>query len=396
MATIGLPTANTNGTPTGDNITYTQTLPAAPVAPSNSKITDYQDFNFLVRELVANDIVREPTLQKYITSARSFFTGNRLIQDNTMLANLKFGQQWIVNILKDQNPFDLYAKSEMTYNPIDTCHDQLQLDCTMPCINTVPEFDQLTFRFDTEYAYGVRACDKNKDFWPFEYFTEQYAKSRDAYLFGREVDLWNTVIEGLIAAPATTVDAKLAQQHPTHFWDNMGDIATTGRAAITQAYWYMQTAWDDINPTVFMTAEAAMALIRSVENPYNLNQNTQVVNTYKQWDVPGFMVDEQVRVILGSAAYVVIMQRSPWMTYSTGGGLVSNYPLWNNDATKMYVAILDPRVGYQFEKDGYHLTIVPYDCDHLYRGMQDTVYTGSGITFPQLGLVMEFDMVQYV
>lgn len=395
MATIGLPTANP--VPTGETPTYTQALPAAPVAPSTTSVFDLTEFAPLIRELVATNIVREPTLQKYITSARSFFTGHTLIQADQLLSNLKFGQQLLVPILKDQNPFDLYAKSAMAYNPIDTCHDQIVLDCTMPCINTLPSFDELTFRFDTEYAYGVRACDKNKDFWPFEYFTEQYAKSRDAYLFGREVDLWNTVIKGLIAAPATTVDAALAKVHPTHFWDNMGDVATNARAAITEAWWYMNTSFEDWDGTIFVTAEFATALIRSVENPYNLNKDTQIVKTYYAWDVPGFMVDEAVRQILGGAPYVVIMQRSPWMTYSTtGGALVSNYPLWSNDGTKQYVAILDPRVGYQFEKDGYHLTIMPYDCDHLYRGMQDTVYTGSGITFPQWGLIMEFDAFEYV
>lgn len=395
MATIGLPSANP--VPAGETPTYTQTMPAAPVAPSNNLVTDYTNFTFMIRELVAQNIIEEPMYETYINSARSYFKGNTLIQDETMFRNLKFGQEWIVPIIKDQNPFSLYSKSQMTYDPVDTCHNVLQLDCTMPCINTVPEFDELSFRFDTEYAYGVRACDKNKDFWPFDYVARQYAKSRAAYEFGREVDLWNTVIRGLIASPASTADVTLAALHPTHFWDSMGDIATTGRAAITEAHWYMVSAWAGLDLSVFMTPEAAMALIRSVENVYNLNQTTQRVNTFQQWDVPGFMVDEQVRTILGGTPYVLIMARSPWMTYKTeAGAFVTNYPLWSADATKEYVAILDPRVGYSFDKEGYHLNIQPYDCDHLEYGMQDTVYVGSGITFPQFGLILEFNKVALV
>ena len=81
---------------------------------------------------------------------------------------------------------------------------------------------------------------------------------------------------------------------------------------------------------------------------------------------------------------------------TTGTGTLSTqYPLWNNDTTKQYVAILDPRVGYSFEKEGYHLDIKPYDCDKLYVGMIDTVYVGTGITFPVFGLIIEFDQFTY-
>lgn len=383
--------------------TYTQTLPAAAVAPSTTSVFDLKEFAPLIREIVASRIIDEPMYQQDITSARSFFTGDRLIQIDQLLGNLRFGQQILVPIKKNQNPFSLYQKQSIAYDAVDSCHDQIQLSCTVPCINTLPEFDELTFRFDTEYAYGVRACDKNKDFWPFDFFTEQYAKSRAAEQFGREVDLWNTVIRGLIATPATTIDVKLAATHPTHYWASLGSIATNGRAAITEAYWYMVTNFAGVNPTIFMAAEAATELVRTVENPYNLNKNTQIVRTFKDWDVPGFMIDEAVRDILGSAPYVVIMKRSPWMTYSTtttGENPVTtyttNFPLWSADATKQYVAILDPRVGYQFAKEGYHLVINPYDCDKLVRGMIDTEYVGSGLTFPMYGMILEFNPYTYV
>lgn len=379
---------------------YTQTVPATAVPPSTTSVFDLKEFAPLIREIVATRIIDEPMMQQDITSARSFFTGDQVIEIGQLLNDLRFGQQIVVPIKKNQNPFGLYQTSAITYDPTDSCHDQIALNCTVPCINTLPSFDSLTFRFDTEYAYGVRACDKNKDFWPFDFFTEQYAKSRAAEQFGREVDLWNTVIRGLIAAPATTVDAKLAALHPTHYWPNMGSLATNGRTAITQAYWYLVTNFDGIDPTVFMAAEAGTELVRTVENPYNLNKTTQIVRTFDQWDVPGFMIDEAVRQILGSVRYVVIMKRSPWMTTSaTAEGtttFTTNYPLWNQTATKQYVAILDPRVGYQFAKDGYHLIINPYDCNALIRGMIDTEYVGSGITFPQYGMVLEFDPYQYI
>ena len=155
-----------------------------------------------------------------------------------------------------------------------------------------------------------------------------------------------------------------------------------------------------------MAAEAAQEIIESVETfaPYSINFETARVNTFEQWDVPGFMVANQVKTVLGlpAGAAVVVMKRSPWLTYAAGSGyggysgaVTSQYPLWNSDGTKQYIAILDPRVAYQVAKDGYHLVINPYDCDKLIRGMIDTEYVGSGLTFPQYGLILEFDASTY-
>ena len=273
----------------------------------------------------------------------------------------------------------------------------------MPCVNTLPAFEFLKFRFDTEYSYGVRACDKNTDFWNFEFFTQQYAKSRAAMEFGREIDLWNTVIRGLIAAPATTVDAKLAAVHPTHYWANQGDVATNARCVVPEAYWYLKHSFSGINPTIFVTEEFATELVRSVETPYNLNFSTQRVNTFEQWTIPGFDVNGALKAIFGGQLPIVVMKRSPWLTYSNGEsgsesgatGLVSQFPLWSTDASKQYVAILDPRVGYEFSRDYYHLVIKPYDCDRLDRGMQDSVIVGRGLTFPVYGLLIEMDGFEY-
>ena len=382
---------------------YTQTTVTAPSAPSTSSTFDLGLMAPLIRELVVDGYVDEPKLSKDITSARSFFNGDQLFKTDRLLDDLKFGQQIRINILKDQNPLSLYQKDSISYDTVDTCHDQIDLDCTVPCINTLPAFEHIVFRFDTEYAYGVRACDKNKDFYDFDLFTKQYALSREAEQFGRELDLWNTVIKGLIAAPATTVDAKLAGTHATHLWDNLGAVGTYGRDTISEAYWYMVNSFDNINPVVFMAAEAAQEIIKSVETfaPYSINFTNTRINTFEQWDVPGFMVAEQVREIVGlpAGATVVIMKRSPWLTTAgTGaytGTYASQYPLWNAGATKQYVAILDPRVGYQVAKDGYHLVINPYDCDKLVRGMIDTEYVGSGITFPQYGLILGFSATRY-
>ena len=380
--------------------TYEQTVVTAPTEPSTSSKFDLDIMAPLLRELVSDKLIDEPKLAQDLDSARSFFRGNTIVDDAFLLSNLKWGQQVRVNIKKDQNPLSLFQKKDLEYQAVDSCHDQIVLDCAVPCINTLPTFQNLIFRFDTEYAYGVRACDKNKDFWNFEFFTEQYALSRRAEQFGRELDLWNTVIRGLIAAPAITVDAKLAATHPTHYWANLGTVTATGRAAITQANWYMVTNFADVNPTVFMTDEAAHELIRSVENPYNLNRSQNVVNTFEDWNVPGFLVSTAVKEILGTVNSVVIMKRSPWLTVGGGGsgytGLTTQFPLWSEDTTKQYVAILDPRVGYQFAKDGYHLVINPYDCDKLVRGMIDTEYVGSGITFPQYGMILEFTESEYV
>lgn len=375
---------------------YTQTVVTAPTAPSTSSKFDLDKFAPLIRELVAEGVVDEPKMQAEMSSARSFFTGQSIIKSDFLLSNLKFGQQIRVDVEKDQNPLSLFQKEAIEYNEVDTCHDQITLDCTVPCINTLPEFNYLMFRFDCEYAYGVRACDKNKDFWDFDYFTKQYALSRKAEQFGREVDLWNKVIDGIIAAPAQTVDAKIAAVHETHYWDDLGTVTANGRTAVTEAYFYLTNSFADIRPTVFISDEFAHELIRSVENPYNLNLSQTIVNTYEDWEVPGFTISTAVKQILGGQIPVVVMKRSPWLTVDNEGTLASTFPLWNADATKQYVAILDPRVGYQFAKEGYHLVINPYDCDKLDRGMIDTEYVGSGITFPQYGMVLEFDAFQYV
>lgn len=376
---------------------YTQTVVAAPTQPSTETVFDY-DIQFpFYRDLFARKIVQEPELQQELNSARSFFTGQRLIDDTALFGSLKYGQELIVPIKKNQNPFSLYQKSNLEYaaNGEDTCHVHVVLDCDVPCINTLPEFDELRFRFDCEYAYGVRMCDKNKDFWNVSLFTEQYALSKRAYQFGREVDLWNKIIDGLAAAPATTVDAFIAQTHPTHYWDNQGTVTANARCVVPEAVQYMVDSYRDMNLTVFITKEFATELIKSVESPYNLNFATQRVNTFEAWELPGFELAPRVKEILGIHTPVVVLMRSPWMTVGTTSQgtttLSTQYPLWNTDATKQYVAILDPRVGYSFEKDGYHLNIKPYDCDKLYVGMIDTVYVGNGITFPQYGLIIEFD-----
>lgn len=376
---------------------YNQTVVAAPTQPSTSSVFDY-DIQFpFYRDIFAREIVKEPEMQQELNSARSFFNGENLIDAATLLGNLQYGQELIVPIKKNQNPFSLYQKSNLEYaaNGEDECHVHVVLNCEVPCINTLPEFDELRFRFDCEYAYGVRMCDKNKDFWNTALFTEQYALSKRAYEFGREVDLWNKVIDGLVAAPATTIDAFIAQTHPTHFWANQGTVAQNARCVVPEAVQYMVDSYRDLNLTVFITKEFATELIKSVETPYNLNFATQRINTFEAWELPGFELAPRVKEILGIHTDVVVLMRSPWMTVGkTSEGattFTTQYPLWNTDATKQYVAILDPRVGYSFEKDGYHLNIKPYDCDKLYVGMIDTVYVGTGITFPQYGLIIEFD-----
>ena len=257
----------------------------------------------------------------------------------------------------------------------------------------------MRFRFDCEYAYGVRMCDKNKSFWNTEFFTRQYALSRRAMEFGREVDLWNKVIDGLVAAPATTVDAALAATHPTHYWANQGTVTANARCVVPEAVFYLKQSFSNINPTVFITSEFATELIKSVETVYNLNFSNTRVNTYEQWLYPGYRLVDRVKEILGIDVPVVVLERSPWLTVGAGGSgaasMTTQYPLWSADGENQYVAILDPRVGYSFEKDGYHLNIRPYDCDKLYAGMIDTVYTGTGITFPVFGLVIEFDSFSY-
>lgn len=381
--------------------TYNQTVVTAPTAPSTTSVFDY-DLNFpLYREIVKRELVDEPMLKMELSSAQSFFTGESLIDTGTLLGNLEYGQEIIVNIRKDQNPFSLFQKESITYeaNEGDSCHDHIVLNCTVPCINTLPSFEQFRFRFDTEYAYGVRMCDKNKAFWTTEFFTRQYALSKRAMEFGREVDLWNTVIDGLIASPATTVDAALAATHPTHFWDNLGTVTAAARCVIPEALWYYNQSIANVNATVFVTSEFVTELIKSVETVYNLNFSTQRVNTFETWILPGYQLATRAKEILGIPNNVVVLERSPWMTVGAGGsgatGLTTQYPLWSADGEKQYVAILDPRVGYSFEKDGYHLNIRPYDCDKLYAGMIDTIYTGSGITFPVMGMILAFDSYNY-
>lgn len=371
--------------------TYDQTVVTKPTAPSTSDVFDIAMMQPLLREIFADRLYEEPTLQQQMTSARSFFKGQEIVESTTLMQYLKYGQEIRLNIIKDQNPFSLFGKDTLSYDAVDTCHNQIELDCTVPCINTMPEFEYMIFRFDTEYSYGVRACDKNKDFYDFELFTKQYVKSRQAMEFGREVDLWNTVVKGLIASPATTVDYMTVASHPTHYWSNLGTVAANGVREVREAAQYLTNAVDGINPTIFITREFAQEVIDSNLNPYSSNFQIQKINDFEQWEVPGFVISERIAQILGVQLPVVVMKRSPWMTYTDNGAAVSQYPLWNEDATKQYVAILDPRVGYSFEKEGYHLDINPYDCDKLIRGMIDTVYTGSGITFPIYGMILEFD-----
>lgn len=373
---------------------YTQTTVSQPTAPSTTDVFDIKVQAPLIRERVAEGIVEEPKIATGITSAQSFFNGEQMMHVTDLQRDLTLGQVIRVNIEKDQNPFDLYQKTSVEYGSVDECHEQIKVDCTVPCINTLPAFEYVLFRYDSEYAYGVRACDRDQDFWDEAFFTRQYAKSRAAEKFGREVDLWNKVIDTLRATPATTVDAFTAQFHSTHFWANGGTLTANGRDEITEAYHYLVTSYADINPTVFMSDYAAKELIATVETPYNLNFNTQRVNTFSQWEIPGFSVSTKVQEILG-LDNVVIMDRSPWLTYANDSALSTQYPLWNETGTKQFVAILDPRVGYSIDKEGYHLTIEPYDCDKLIKGMIDTEYVGTGITFPQLGLIIEFDQYSH-
>lgn len=375
---------------------YTQTVVTQPGTPSTSSMFDLKVNEPLIRELVADGLVMEPVFETGITSARSFFKGHEIIKTDFLMSNLKYGQVVKVNIKKDQNPFGLYAKDDISYSDIDECHEQIDIACEMPCLNTLPTFEYIDFRFDTEYSFGVRACALDEDFWNLEFFTEQYALSKQAYEFGREVDLWNKVISGLKASPATTVDAALAQVHPTHYWDNLGTVTAAARKTVPMAVHYMTSSYQGANPSVIVAAEFATELIDSVETAFNVNTNFQVVDTFKQWEVPGFEAAPEVAKILGlPSTPVIIMKRSPWLTYANGASLVSQYPLWSSDASKQYVAILDPRVGYQFDKEAFHLVINPYDCDKLVRGMQDLVYVGSGITFPLYGMVLEFDKYSY-
>ena len=373
----------------------TQTVVTAPTKPSTTSKFDLDEFHIMIRERVKDAVVMEPKMQAELNSSTSFFHGEQLIGDIEMLNNLAWGQVWKVIIEKDQNPLSLFETKELEYDAFDDCHEQIKLDCTVPCINTLPEFEYIEVRFDTEWAYGVRGCDKNRDFFDDEYMTRQYAKSRDGKNFGQEVALWNTAMTAATSTPATTVDATLASCFPTHYWADLGTVGAAGRKNIALAYKYLRHSYAGINPTVFMTDEAANELILSVETPFGLNNTMQRVDTFKDWDyASGFEVADSVSTILGGIP-VVIMKRSPWLVYEGNGTLTSQFPLYNSDATNQYVAIFDPNYAYMFRKDGYHLNIKPYDCDKLDYGMIDTEYTGSGITFPQLALVLEFDMTSY-
>ena len=54
---------------------YNQTIPGAPVPPSTTSTFDLGIQAPFIRELVSDRLVREPALQKELTSARSFFNG---------------------------------------------------------------------------------------------------------------------------------------------------------------------------------------------------------------------------------------------------------------------------------------------------------------------------------
>lgn len=379
---------------------YTQTTVKAPVAPSTTSRFDLEIMAPLIRELVVENPIMEPTLQADMTSARSFFTGSQVIHTDFLLSNLRYGQRVKVKIEKDQNPFDLATSKKIEYNTVDDCHDQIALECELTCLNTLPAFEEIDFAFDSIYSYGVRACDLNKDFWDFGYFTKQYAKSRKAEQFIREVDMWNKVKDAAITTPATTVDAILASKagRETHFWENLGTVTSAGRDAITEAYWYLKNNFSDIRPIVFVSDEFAHELVRAQETQYGLNNIQQRVNTYQDWDIPGFSISSRVEEILGGQIPVRIMKRSPWMSYDQGG-LNTRYPLFNvegGELASQYVLILDPRYGYEFSKDYYHLVINPYDCDKLDRGMQDYELVGTGTTFPVWAMALEFSAPEYV
>lgn len=379
--------------------TYTQTTITAPVKVPGSEggaamvPFDYNTFVTLRRPLFVEGIIEEPMYQMYMTSAESFFTGNEIVKPQTMLSNLTYGSELFAIVEKIQNPFSLFTSETMNYEDIDgKCLSQLELNCQMACLNTLPSFEMLRFRFDTKYSWGVVACDKNTQFWDMDYFTRQYSKSLAAKNFGRAVAMWNKVVRQLIATPATTVDAKYAAAYPTHYWSNLGSVSTNARDLINAAAMYMINSIAGINPKIVMTPEVARDIIRSVETPWGLNSTFQKVNTNFDYDQPGYKIDEQVREIIGTMATVLIMERSPWLTYTgNAGALVSQYPLWSADGTKQYVAIVDPRVGFEFAIPGYRLEIKPFDCEHIQRGIQEEEYVGSGITFPIYGMILEFD-----
>lgn len=379
---------------------YTQTPITAPVPPSGTSVLDMKVMAPLIRQLWQDRIIDEPRYQWDITSANSYFKGESLIDISFLNNNLRYGQKIIVPVKKDQNPFSLYQSSELDYGETINCTEQLELPCEVPCISTEPSFETLEFSYDTMYAWGVRACVVTEDFYPFEWYMDQYGLSREAKNYGREVDLWNKVIKGLIAAPATTPDLTLAQLHPTQYWDNLGDFSASTIELIRSAAYHMVTDYN-MQPNIIMTPEMGQKIVASTQTQWNFNANWQRVNTFEQWDVPGMMIDEQVREIIGVNMYVLFLKRSPWMTYTVAGEggaqqTVTRYPLWSADLTKEYIAILDPLVGYQFDRPGTQLNIMPYDCDKMVKGLIDTEFVGSGITFPQYGTILEFNRIPVV
>lgn len=376
---------------------YTQTLPAAPTGPSESSVLDMKIMGPLIRQIWQTRVIDEPRISWDITSAHSFFTGESLIDWGTLLANLHYGQEIIVPIKKDQNPLNLYQSSAINYGTVgENCARQIEIPCELPCISTEPSFGTLRFSFDTMYAFGVRACVVTEDFYPYEWYQDQYGLSREAKNFGQEVDLWNKVIKGLIAAPASTIDINYVTAHPTQYWNNLGNFTANTIELIRSAANYFWNAYE-VNPSMIMTPEMGQKIIASVQTQWNFNANWQRVNTFVQYDVPGLLIDEQVREILGVNMYVLFLRRSNWLSWTTTEGqTVSRYPLWSTDLTKEYIAILDPRVGYSVVRPGQHLDIMPYDCDKMYKGMIDTEFMGSGITFPQYGMILEFNRIPAV
>lgn len=380
---------------------YTQTKITAPVKVPGSTggaamvPFDYDTFVTLRRPLFVEGMIEEPMYQMEITSADSFFTGNTIVKPQFLTSNLTLGTELFAYVEKIQNPLSLFAKDTMSYEDIDNkCLSMLELNCQMACLNTLPSFEMLRFRFDTEYTWGVVACDKNTQFWDMDYFTRQYSKSIAAKNFGREVDMWNKVIGNLIATPATTVDARLAVAQPDHYWQNLGSVAINGKYYVDQAQAYLKRSIAGIDPKVIVSDEFATEIINAYQTPWGVNNSNERINTQYDMNVPGFELAEQVRQLLGIMPTVYIMPRSPWLAYpgTTAGTLVSQYPLWSADGKKQYVAILDRRVGFQFEVPGYKLEIRPYDCEHIQRGIQESEYVGSGITFPVWGLILEFDV----
>ena len=96
--------------------------------------------------------------------------------------------------------------------------------------------------------------------------------------------------------------------------------------------------------------------------------------------------------------------------YMHGGGLESGHKYDRLDAVSAYLTArgigyasinyrMYPTARYpEFIQDAaeavawtYRYMKTELSCDKLYVGMIDTVYVGTGITFPQYGLIVEFD-----